>query len=98
SPEAPNLLSSAEACIKGGTDGLSLINTIRGMSVNIETPRPQLDRVFGGLSGPAIRPIALRYVHEVRSRFDIPIIAMGGIANYRDALEFIITGANLVAV
>ena len=98
SPEAHDFLGVAEAVIKAGTDALSLINTIRGMAVDIEKCRPQLANVFGGLSGPAIRPIALRYLHEVKRRFDIPVMAMGGIVNAQDALEFLITGAHLIAV
>ncbi len=98
SPESKNILNVAESCIKAGTDALSLINTIRGMAVDIETCKPRLSRVFGGLSGPAIRPIALRYVHEIKSRFDIPVLATGGIASAEDAIEFIIVGAELVGV
>jgi dihydroorotate dehydrogenase (NAD+) catalytic subunit len=98
SPEARDFLGIAESAIKAGTDALSLINTIRGMAVDIEKCRPQIANVFGGLSGPAIRPIALRYLHEVKREFQIPVMAMGGITGAQDALEFIITGAHLVAV
>jgi dihydroorotate dehydrogenase (NAD+) catalytic subunit len=98
SPEARDFLGIAESAIKAGTDALSLINTIRGMAVDIEKCRPQIANVFGGLSGPAIRPIALRYLHEVKRQFNIPVMAMGGIMSGQDALEFIITGAHLVAV
>ena len=98
SPEAHDFLGVAEAVIKAGSDALSLINTIRGMAVDIEKCRPQLANVFGGLSGPAIRPIALRYLHEVKRRFSIPVMAMGGIMSAQDALEFLITGAHLIAV
>jgi len=98
SPEAHDFLGVAEACIRAGSDALSLINTIRGMAVDIEKRRPQLANVFGGLSGPAIRPIALRYLYEVKRRFpDVPVMAMGGIMEARDALEFLIVGAHLVA-
>ncbi|MBI1977458.1 MAG: dihydroorotate dehydrogenase [Candidatus Omnitrophica bacterium] len=98
SPEARDFLGVAEAAIKAGSNALSLINTIRGMAVDIEKCRPQLANVFGGLSGPAIRPIALRYLHEVKREFDIPVMAMGGIMTAQDALEFLITGAHLIAV
>ncbi len=98
SPEARDFLGVTEAVIKAGTNGVSLINTIRGMAVDIEKRTPQLANIFGGLSGPAIRPIALRYVYEVKQAFDIPVIAMGGISTAQDALEFLITGADLVAV
>ena len=98
SPEAHDFLGVAEAVIKAGSDALSLINTIRGMAVDIEKCRPQLANVFGGLSGPAIRPIALRYLHEVKRQFSVPVMAMGGITSAQDALEFLITGAHLIAV
>lgn len=98
SPEAHDFLGVAESVIRAGSDALSLINTIRGMAVNIETCRPQIANIFGGLSGPAIRPIALRYLHEVKRQFNIPVMAMGGIVSAQDALEFLITGAHLVAV
>ncbi|MBI4000004.1 MAG: dihydroorotate dehydrogenase, partial [Candidatus Omnitrophica bacterium] len=98
SPEAHDFLGVAEAAIRAGSDALSLINTIRGMAVDIEKCRPQIANVFGGLSGPAIRPIALRYLYEVKRRFDIPVMAMGGIVTAQDALEFLITGAHLIAV
>ncbi len=98
SPEAHDFLGVAESVIKAGSDALSLINTIRGMAVDIEKCRPQIANVFGGLSGPAIRPIALRYLHEVKRQFDIPVMAMGGIVTAQDALEFLITGANLIAI
>ncbi|OGW86200.1 MAG: dihydroorotate dehydrogenase B catalytic subunit [Omnitrophica bacterium RIFCSPHIGHO2_02_FULL_46_11] len=98
SPEAHDFLGVADSTIRAGSDGLSLINTIRGMAVDIEKCKPQIANVFGGLSGPAIRPIALRYLHEVKRRFDIPVMAMGGIMTAQDALEFLITGAHLISV
>ena len=98
SPESTDFLGVAEAAIRAGSEALSLINTIRGMAVDVEKFRPQIANVLGGLSGPAIRPIALRFLYQVKSHFDIPVMAMGGIATAQDALEFLITGANLVAV
>ncbi len=98
SPEAHDFLAVAEACIKAGTDALSAINTLKGMAVDVEGRRPRLASIFGGLSGPAIRPIALRYVYEIKKRFDIPVIGTGGIMTAYDALEFIVTGAHMVAV
>ena len=98
SPESEDFHGVIEAAIMSGSDGLSLINTIRGMAVNIETRNPRLANVMGGLSGPAIKPIALRYVYEVKSKWPVPVIAMGGVLDWRDALEFIIVGADLVAV
>jgi dihydroorotate dehydrogenase (NAD+) catalytic subunit len=98
SPEAHDFLAVTEACIRAGTDALSAINTMKGMAVDVGARRPQLASVFGGLSGPAIKPVALRYVYEIKKRFDIPVIASGGIMNAQDALEFLITGAHMVAV
>lgn len=98
SPEAHDFLKVVEFLIKAGTDGISAINTIKGMAVDVERKRPRITRVLAGLSGPAIRPVALRYLYEIKSRFDIPVIAMGGISSANDALEFLITGADLIAV
>ena len=98
SPEAHDFLGVAEAAIRAGSNALSLINTIRGLAVDIEKCKPQLANVFGGLSGPAIRPIALRYLYEVKREFDIPVMAMGGIMTARDAIEFLVTGAHLISV
>ena len=75
-----------------------LVYTLKGMSVDVETRKPHLSNVTGGLSGPAIKPVALRYVHEVKKHHDVPIIASGGIMNAKDALEFLIVGADLIAV
>lgn len=97
SPEMGNFFQIAEITVSAGTDALSLINTIKGMSVDVYKRKPRISNVTGGLSGPAIRPIALRYVYEVKSAFDIPVIGMGGIANWQDAVEFIITGAHMIA-
>ncbi len=99
SPEAHDFLSVVEACVKAGTEALTAINTLKGMAVDVNGRRPRLASVFGGLSGPAIRPIALRYVYEIKKNFgDIPVIGTGGIMTAYDALEFIITGAHMVAV
>ncbi len=98
SPEAHDFLNVTESIIRAGSDGLSVINTIRGMAVDIENMRPRIAKVLGGLSGPAIRPIALRCVYEIKRNFKIPVIAMGGIMTAEDALEFIVTGADLVAI
>lgn len=97
SPEMGNFLEIAEVSVKAGADALSLINTIKGMSVDVYKRVPRISNVTGGLSGPAIRPIALRYLFEVKRCLDIPVIAMGGIMNWQDAVEFIITGAHMVA-
>jgi dihydroorotate dehydrogenase (NAD+) catalytic subunit len=81
-----------------GADALSVINTIRGMSVDPETRRPHLFTVTGGLSGPAIKPVALRMVWEVAGQVAIPVIGVGGILSGEDAIEFMITGASAVQV
>jgi dihydroorotate dehydrogenase (NAD+) catalytic subunit len=77
---------------------VSLVNTFLAMAIDVETRRPILSNGMGGLSGPAIRPIAVRMVYECREQVKIPIVGMGGIANARDALEFIIAGASAVQV
>lgn len=98
SPNVTDISSIARMCEKAGADGLSLINTFTGMAIDIETGRPILRQITGGLSGPAIKPIALRMVYEVHKAVKIPIIGMGGIMTAGDALEFIIAGAKAVAI
>lgn len=98
SPNVTDITEIAKAAEDAGSDALSLINTLLGMAVDIDTKRPLLGNVTGGLSGPAIKPVALRMVWEAYNSVRIPIIGMGGIMNYRDALEFIISGASAVSV
>ena len=99
SPDVTDLGTIALACERAGADGLSLINTTLGMVIDVNTMRPALAGVTGGLSGPAIRPIAVRCVWQVREVLpDIPIIGMGGIRNGSDAFEFILAGADAVSV
>jgi dihydroorotate dehydrogenase (NAD+) catalytic subunit len=88
----------ARAAEDAGADAISLVNTFLAMAIDVETRRPMLSNVMGGLSGPAIRPIAVRMVYECRREVKIPIIGMGGIMDARDALEFIIAGADAVQV
>jgi dihydroorotate dehydrogenase (NAD+) catalytic subunit len=98
---SPNVTDIAELAARAegaGADALSLINTLRGMSVDAETRRPALATVVGGLSGPAIKPIALRMVWEVARRVRIPVIGIGGILTATDAVEFLICGASAVQV
>lgn len=97
-PNTGDIASVAVACERAGADALSLINTVLGMAVDIDTLRPRLGNIVGGLSGPAIMPIAVRMVWEVSRHVGIPIIGMGGIVTAADALEFIIAGAAAVAV
>ena len=96
SPNVADITEIARAAQDAGSDALSLINTLTGMAVDLGSRRPKLANVFGGLSGPAIKPVALRMVWEVFGAVTIPVIAMGGIANARDALEFIVCGAACV--
>jgi len=98
SPSAGDIAEVASACEGEGADSLSLINTIPGMAIDVETRRPRISTVTGGLSGPAIKPIALRMVHEVSRRVKKPVVGIGGIATAEDALEFIIAGASAVQV
>jgi dihydroorotate dehydrogenase (NAD+) catalytic subunit len=98
SPEAGDLRGVAQAAAEGGADALSLINTLRGMSIDVDTRRPRLGPGIGGLSGPAIRPVAVRMVHEVFGAVDLPLIGIGGITSVRDALEFFLVGARAIQV
>jgi len=99
SPNAPDLVATAEAAMNGGADALTLINTIRGMAIDAERRRPVLSRVCGGLSGPAIKPIALRMVWEVhRAMPEVPLVGIGGVMTGRDAAEFMLAGASAVEV
>lgn len=98
SPNVTNITEPARAIAEAGADALSLINTIVGMAVDINTRRPRLNYGTGGLSGPAVRPIAVRMIHEVANAVTIPLIGIGGIASASDALEFIIAGASAVQI
>lgn len=98
SPNVTDVSLLARAIAEAGADSLSLINTIVGTSIDVNTRRPRLSYGTGGLSGPAIRPIAVRMVHEVARAVDLPLIGIGGIASTNDALEFIIAGATAVQV
>lgn len=98
SPRVTDITGIARAVESAGADGISLINTLAGMVINIHTRRPMLANVTGGLSGPAIRPVAVRMVYQAAQSVSIPVIGMGGIFSARDALEFIIAGASLVQI
>ncbi len=98
SPNVMDIASIAKVCEKAGADGVSLINTFTGMAIDVENRKPILRQITGGLSGPAIKPIALRMVYEVHKTVKIPIIGIGGIMTAGDALEFIIAGAKAVAI
>ncbi|OIN95287.1 MAG: dihydroorotate dehydrogenase B catalytic subunit [Deltaproteobacteria bacterium CG1_02_45_11] len=98
SPNVTDITEIAKIAEKAGADSVSLINTITGMAIDIETRRPKLANITGGLSGPAIKPIALRMVWEVAQKVKIPVIGIGGIITAEDALEFLIVGAAAVQV
>ncbi len=97
-PNVTDIQVSARAAADAGADALSLINTLTGMAVDVKTRKPRLANTIGGLSGPAIRPIAVRLVHQVVQAVDIPVIGIGGISRAVDALEFLIVGAKAVQV
>jgi dihydroorotate dehydrogenase (NAD+) catalytic subunit len=97
-PNVTDVASFARAAEEAGADGVSLVNTFLAMAIDVHTRRPKLANIVGGLSGPAIRPIAVRMVYECRAAVKIPIIGMGGIATADDVLEFMIAGANAVQV
>jgi dihydroorotate dehydrogenase (NAD+) catalytic subunit len=98
SPNVTDVTVIARAAVDAGADMLSLINTLSGMAVDIRTRKSRLANVIGGLSGPAIKPVALRMVHQVVRAVNVPVIGMGGIASAQDVLEFILVGAHAVQV
>lgn len=101
SPNQTDIRENARRCIEAGSDALAVINTIMGMAIDVQTRRPVIGNIQGGLSGPAIKPIALlkvHQVHEVAHRHRVPIIGQGGITTAADALEFIIAGATAVGI
>jgi dihydroorotate dehydrogenase (NAD+) catalytic subunit len=97
-PNVTRIVEIAQAAADGGADGVTLINTVLGMAVDWRNRRPLLGNVLGGLSGPAIKPIALRCVHQVARNVAIPIIGVGGISNLDDVMEFLVTGATAVQI
>lgn len=98
SPNVTDIVAMAKAIEQAGADGLSLINTITGMRIDLRTKKPVIANQTGGLSGPAIKPVAIRMIYEVRQQTNLPIIGMGGIQTAQDVLEFLLVGANAVAV
>jgi len=97
-PNVTDIKEIAEACEAEGADAISLINTLYGMAIDIHKRRPILANNFGGLSGPAVKPIAVRMVYEVSQVVKIPVIGMGGITTGDDAIEFMLAGASAVMV
>lgn len=98
SPNVTDITEIARTVASAGADAVSLINTLLGMAIDVDTFRPRLARVVGGLSGPAVKPVALRMVWQVANAVDVPVIGMGGIADAEDAVEFMLAGATAVAV
>ena len=98
SPNVTDIVGMARAVQRGGANALSLINTLLGMRIDLDQQRPILANTFGGLSGPAIRPVAVRMVWQVAEAVDLPIIGMGGITTWQDAVEFLLAGATAVSI
>jgi len=98
SPNVADIVSMAKAVEEAGADGLSMINTLLGMRIDVQTMKPILANKMGGLSGPAIKPVAIRMIYEVSQSVNIPIIGMGGIQSTEDVIEFLLAGASAVAI
>ena len=98
SPNAEDIVGMARVCEEEGADGVSLVNTFKALAIDINKRKPVFDNIYAGLSGPAIKPIALRMVNEVSKNIDIPVWGMGGITNANDAIEFIMAGSSCIQV
>jgi dihydroorotate dehydrogenase (NAD+) catalytic subunit len=98
SPNVADIAEMAKAAESGGADSISLVNTLIGMAIDLKRRKPVLANVIGGLSGPAIKPIALRMVYQAAGAVQIPVIGIGGIESAEDALEFIVAGATAVQI
>jgi dihydroorotate dehydrogenase (NAD+) catalytic subunit len=98
SPNVDDIVPLAKGAMEGGADGLTLINTLVGMSIDWQTRKPRLATVFGGLSGPAIKPVALRMVHEVWRALKAPVVGVGGVMDENDVMDFLVAGAAAVQV
>ena len=98
SPNVTDIVTMAKAVEDAGADIISLINTLMGMEINIRTKKPTLGNITGGLSGPCVKPVALRMVYQVAKAVKVPLIGMGGISSAEDAIEFLLAGASAVAV
>lgn len=98
SPNVTDIAEIARAAVAAGADAISLINTLLGMRINIETRKPILSNIMGGLSGPAVFPVALRMVYQVRQAVNVPILGMGGIRSGRDIVEMLLAGADAIAI
>ena len=98
SPNAENIVEMALKCEEAGADSLSLINTLKGFAIDIYNRKPVFENVYAGLSGPAVKPVALRMVHEVSKAVQIPVIGLGGISTGKDAIEFMMAGASAIQI
>lgn len=98
SPNVTNIVEIAKIVEENGADAISMINTLLGMKIDIKKGTPILGNTFGGLSGPAVRPVAVRMVYQVAQNINIPIVGMGGINSFEDAVEFIMAGATMVSI
>ncbi|MDE6099750.1 MAG: dihydroorotate dehydrogenase, partial [Paramuribaculum sp.] len=98
SPNVTDITEIAKAVEAEGADSVSLINTLMGMAIDVERRRPMLSTVTGGLSGPAVRPVAVRMVWQTAKAVNIPVVGLGGIMNGRDAIEFMLAGATAIEV
>ena len=98
SPNVTDISEIARAAVASGADALSLINTLLGMRIDVDSRKPILSNIMGGMSGPAVFPVAVRMVYQVRKAVDVPIIGMGGIRNGRDIVEMMLAGADAVAM
>ncbi len=98
SPNVTDIVSIAKACEEAGADGISLINTLLGMRIDLKTGKPVIANKMGGFSGAAIKPVAIRMVYQVSQAVNIPVVGMGGVSNARDVMEFIMAGATAVEV
>ncbi|MFB0514112.1 MAG: dihydroorotate dehydrogenase, partial [Candidatus Bathyarchaeia archaeon] len=97
-PNVADIIGVAKVAAEAGADALTAINTVRAMAIDVETTRPILANKIGGLSGPAVKPIAVRCVYEIYRGVDVPIVGCGGIASWRDAVEFMLAGASAVQI
>jgi len=97
-PNVANIVEVAKSAVEAGVDAITAINTVRAMTIEIETTRPLLANKIGGLSGPAMKPIAVRCVYEIYREVDVPVIGCGGITDWRDAVEFMLAGASAVQI
>ncbi|SHI92378.1 dihydroorotate dehydrogenase (NAD+) catalytic subunit [Clostridium cavendishii DSM 21758] len=98
SPNAEDIVDMAYTCVENGADSISLINTLKGMAIDIHKRRPVFNNISAGLSGPCVKPIALRMVYDVSKVVNVPVIGLGGITNATDAIEFIMAGATAIQI